>query len=45
MIKNQKKYFEDKIMRVFGLSLSAVKDRLDAARLAFGISLGQRNKS
>ena len=38
MIKNQVKHFEDKIMRIFGLSLSVVKDHLDASRLAFGMN-------
>ena len=37
MIKNQNKYFEDKIMKIFGLSLSVVKDHVDASRLAFGM--------
>lgn len=38
MIKNQNKYFEDKIMRIFGLSLSVVKDHLNASRHAFGMN-------
>jgi len=38
MIKNQNKYFEDKLIRIFGLSVSAVKDHLDASRLAFDMN-------
>lgn len=39
MIKNKNEHFEKKLMRVFGLGLSEVKEHLDASRLAFGMNL------